>query len=252
MKKELTPEQIQSLFDFCSKHYVPYYDLQVELVDHLASKIEEIWICEPEILFEDALSKSFGEFGIYGFSKIKEKKQKELKLKYRRLLWNHILTFYKLPKIILTAALSFVIYKVCNLIPNLPLLFYIFYGLLIGFILTYLIYIYPKFFKIKPKNEMKFMCIETLRNYQASIVIFPVALINLPTQLKAFGINYHHWWLQVLFALAISGVSILIYAYYFYVPKKVIAEFYYQFPQMANSKLNDFKEIYTRSGRGFI
>jgi hypothetical protein len=37
----LNQEQIEALFRFCEKKSVRYYDLQVELVDHLAERIEE-------------------------------------------------------------------------------------------------------------------------------------------------------------------------------------------------------------------
>ena len=37
----ITEAQYESLFAFCRKHYVQYYDVQVELVDHLAAAIEE-------------------------------------------------------------------------------------------------------------------------------------------------------------------------------------------------------------------
>ena len=38
---QLTPAQIQKLYAFTIKHYVVHYDLQTELVDHLANGIEE-------------------------------------------------------------------------------------------------------------------------------------------------------------------------------------------------------------------
>ncbi len=34
--RSLTDEQVNQLFVFCRKHYVHHYDVQVELVDHLA------------------------------------------------------------------------------------------------------------------------------------------------------------------------------------------------------------------------
>jgi hypothetical protein len=33
--------QIDYLFAFCKKHYVHHYDVQVELVDHLANAVED-------------------------------------------------------------------------------------------------------------------------------------------------------------------------------------------------------------------
>ena len=40
---ELTKEQIQDLFLFTQKKMVHYYDLQIEIVDHLAEKIESLF-----------------------------------------------------------------------------------------------------------------------------------------------------------------------------------------------------------------
>lgn len=40
---KLTPEQIQELYKFTRQHYVEHYDVQTELVDHLANDIEQIW-----------------------------------------------------------------------------------------------------------------------------------------------------------------------------------------------------------------
>ena len=40
---ELTKNQIDELYKFTRKHYVYHYDVQSELVDHLANDIENIW-----------------------------------------------------------------------------------------------------------------------------------------------------------------------------------------------------------------
>lgn len=75
--RKLTDDEIERLFSFCAKHYVPEYDLQIELVDHLASGIEEQWLKNPELPFPIALNNTFDKFGIYGFGKIKSQKEKE-------------------------------------------------------------------------------------------------------------------------------------------------------------------------------
>ena len=41
MNKKLTEAQIDELFSFCKRKGVKHYDLQIELVDHLASSIEQ-------------------------------------------------------------------------------------------------------------------------------------------------------------------------------------------------------------------
>jgi len=64
---KLTPNQIQQLYKFTYQHYVEYYDVQTELVDHLANDIEQIWIEQPNLSFEQARDNSFKKFGVFGF-----------------------------------------------------------------------------------------------------------------------------------------------------------------------------------------
>jgi hypothetical protein len=71
MNKQLTEAQIESLHMFCEFHGVKYYDVQVELVDHLASAIENRWENEPNIGFEQALNDVYSAFGVGGFSKVR-------------------------------------------------------------------------------------------------------------------------------------------------------------------------------------
>jgi hypothetical protein len=104
MNRTITPEETEKLFAFCRQRFVYHYDLQVELVDHLGSSIEQQWNENPEISFEAALLNTFKKFGISGFSKIKVQKQKELARKYNRLLWKYFLEFYRWPKMLMTLA----------------------------------------------------------------------------------------------------------------------------------------------------
>ena len=55
---KLTASQIDNLFKFTCKHYVYHYDVQSELVDHLANDIESIWQETPNLSFEQARDKS--------------------------------------------------------------------------------------------------------------------------------------------------------------------------------------------------
>jgi hypothetical protein len=44
---KLSSTQIEKLYAFTRQHYVEYYDLQTELVDHLANAIEAQWEENP-------------------------------------------------------------------------------------------------------------------------------------------------------------------------------------------------------------
>ena len=104
---KLTTEQIQNLYQFTRKHYVEWYDLQSELVDHLANDIEQIWQKEPKLTFEQAKQKSFKKFGVFGFMEVVEKREVALSKRYYKMMWNELIQFFTIPKIVLTISLFF-------------------------------------------------------------------------------------------------------------------------------------------------
>ena len=48
---KLTETHIKELYTFTRQHYVYFYDVQTELVDHLANDIENIWIRKTKFIF---------------------------------------------------------------------------------------------------------------------------------------------------------------------------------------------------------
>lgn len=99
---QLTKEQIENLYAFTKKHGVKYFDLQTELVDHIANDIEHIWHLNPKLTFEQARYKATIKFGIYGFSGFVNKREKALNKKYWRLFGKFFREFFTIPKIVLT------------------------------------------------------------------------------------------------------------------------------------------------------
>jgi len=97
---KLTPTQIQRLYKFTREHFVEHYDLQTELVDHLANGIEKRWEENPKLSFKDALNREFKEFGIFGFSDVIEKHNSALSKKYLKIIFRFMREYIKLPKII--------------------------------------------------------------------------------------------------------------------------------------------------------
>lgn len=102
---ELSKEQIERLYRFTREHYVEWYDLQTELVDHLAFAIEEQWAKNPKLSFEEALQVEFKKFGVFGFMDVVEKRQTALGKKYNKIVWHHFKGFFKVPQIILTVGM---------------------------------------------------------------------------------------------------------------------------------------------------
>ncbi|MFK5957570.1 MAG: hypothetical protein QM495_01740 [Lutibacter sp.] len=111
---KLTLQQIQQLYKFTRQHYVEHYDLQTELVDHLANDIEQIWKQQPTLSFEQAKTISFKKFGVFGFMDVVGERQKAMGKKYWKIIGRFIKEWFQLPKIILTALLFLSFYPICK------------------------------------------------------------------------------------------------------------------------------------------
>lgn len=109
---KLTENQIQELYVFTRKHYVEWYDLQTELVDHLANDIETLREQNPETSFEKALDLTFKKFGVFGFADVIAKRQKALRRKYMNMSIQYLNEFFRLPKIILTVLMTLSMFKI--------------------------------------------------------------------------------------------------------------------------------------------
>jgi len=107
---KLSPTQIDRLYEFTRQHYVEYYDLQTELVDHLANAIEAQWQENPTLDFEEALQIEFKKFGVFGFMNVVEQRQAAMSKKYNKLVWQHFKAFFTIPKVMLTIGLLLVTY----------------------------------------------------------------------------------------------------------------------------------------------
>ena len=175
--KKLTNQEIEQLFAFTKKHLVEHYDVQVELVDHLANAIEAQWNENPNISFEDALQKEYKNFGVFGFSGLVKQKQASLQQHYWNIIKKEFISFFSVPKIILTIIMFYVLFKFYS---N-PKSFLYNYDLLIrfGFIaLTLGIYIHQR---VKTPKNKKFL-VNSVGNYLYGLPIF--ALFYLRTNLS--------------------------------------------------------------------
>ena len=107
----LSNEQIEKLFSFCRKHYIHYYEVQAEIVDHFADAIEKDIADNPSVSFEQALDRVYNNFGGWkGMQKIQQERQKAIGKQHAKLKREIFLSYFKPPKILLVlciAALSF-------------------------------------------------------------------------------------------------------------------------------------------------
>jgi hypothetical protein len=112
---KLTEKQINELYKFTREHYVYFYDVQSELVDHLANDIEEIWIGKPKLSFEDARDRSFKKFGIFGFMDVIDAKQKAMNKMYWKIILRFAKEWFTVPKIVITISVFFIFFMLLQI-----------------------------------------------------------------------------------------------------------------------------------------
>ena len=195
---KLTTEQIERLYQFTRQHFVEWYDLQTELVDHLANSIETQWAENPKIAFEEALKIEFKKFGVFGFMDVVEKRQAALGKKYNHLIWKHFKEFFTIPKIFLTTALVVGLFLFFKLV-----YFYEIFTIVVCAIfllmIPALIYEHKKRKKRFKKTGKKWMFEEIISGYGSfsGILMFPIQFFNifsnpnnsLPNDYALFGIS---------------------------------------------------------------
>ena len=115
---QLTEEQVGKLFDFVKSKFVRFEDLKYELVDHLASSIEDLQNQYPEMTFDKGLKETYSRFPITGFTNFVAEKQKALSRYWMRKFFSYYIEFFKLPKIILLVAIAFSVWTMFQLIPH--------------------------------------------------------------------------------------------------------------------------------------
>jgi hypothetical protein len=143
----LTEQHIENLYAFTRKHFVEYYDLQTELVDHMANDIEAIIEENPHLSFEQARDKAFKKFGVFGFMEVVEERAKVMNKKYMKLLWYYAKDWFRLPQILATLSMFLVFYTIFSF----PVSSFIFVGAFL-FLCVFLLY---KSYKINSKIKQK-------------------------------------------------------------------------------------------------
>lgn len=162
---QVTNEQINQLYLFTRQHFVEYYDLQTELVDHLANAIEEQWQTNPKRTFDEALQIEFKKFGIFGFSDVVQERHVALEKKYRKIVWSHFKTFFKLPQILGTFSAVGILYMLLKISFHKEI---IFISLLLFLLVVFFVELVRNAKKMKKRNQetgKKWLFKEILNGY---------------------------------------------------------------------------------------
>jgi hypothetical protein len=114
---KLTQDQIKELYKFTREHFVEHYDLQTELVDHLANGIEQQMALQPKMTFKEALNLEFKKFGIFGFHDVIKEKSDAMHKRYWKIFFRFYREYFKLPKVLMLFAASTLLFLVLRAMP---------------------------------------------------------------------------------------------------------------------------------------
>jgi len=176
---KLSALQIEQLYAFTRQHFVEYYDLQSELVDHLAHAIEAESAKNPALSFDEILQSEFKKFGIFGFMEVVENRQKALTRRYHKIVWKHFIEFFRLPKIAIVAVSFTIVFVGLKYIRKAPEIYAILFGILtIVLIGKFIVDNYRR--KRRQSGEKRWLFEEIISGYGsiASCFIVPIQLLS--------------------------------------------------------------------------
>ena len=216
---ELTQTNIKELYKFTRKHFVYHYDVQTELVDHLANDIENIWEEHPKLSFQDAQDKSFKKFGIFGFMDVIEAKQKQMSKRYRKILWRFFKEWFTIPKIVVTISIFFAFFMLLQI----QFSEYIFLATLLILIILEMRIVYKvrKLHKEKVVKKDKIFLLESLigdtKNGNTGFTF--MNLFNI-IHLTNFNFSALHMYWVLVISIVLTLLCILFYVSNYIIPQK--------------------------------
>jgi hypothetical protein len=232
----------------------------LELVDHIASAIEALWVTNPELPFEEAAFRIGEQFGIEpfshssynsilpsitglhfsgesGFEAIKEAKEKELRMKYERLQWKYMRDFFQLPRIILTVVIALVLFAVFRFSSDNFKPVIILMGAYMVAFFIYLTVYYPKLISLNLIAGKSFLLLNQLKSNKVSIVNtclftpFNLCLWGSLVDKHFAGNQFGDLFFDSFFAAVITFSIIIMIVTAVYIPQRIKEDFTREFPQ---------------------
>jgi hypothetical protein len=219
---ELSKEQLLQIDNYISVSGVKYYDVRTEIVDHFANILEQKLDKNPDLNFKKEIQNIHRNFSDRGFSKLLEQKTKSVSKKFYKQSLKHLITFFKIPKIIITGALFYALFLIMSLFEDKKTFFSILTGL--GFILVLLIFI-----KISVDKKLKKGLFLKLDMNTGFLQVFNLMIIcfNSITTFRSsesfFNVTYNSVQLTIFVLLILfywSGINV------YYQNKKIVKKQY--------------------------
>lgn len=194
----LSKIQLEKIRVYLDEIGFKYIDVQMEILDHVASAVEERMTEDPNLSFQDAVNQTRVSFGKAGFNKIERSIVKGLSKKYWKLFLRHFFSFFGMRHIWIVFLSGFGIYQLQNLISDQGSFFGVFFMASVVFfsILAYR--------GLKPVAYKRYMVYKISGNYAGYVGVFLMMVfqsINKPSTGLLFGLNKSYLIVSILITL---------------------------------------------------
>ena len=216
---KLTEEQITYIENYIKSFDIKYYEVYMEILDHMILSVEAILEENKEITFEDAVLKAKVDgFGKKGFRGMMDEKLKLAQNQARKQNNKMIKEYFTFPKIMMTIAV-FVGFFLFLMLFDDPRKSYVFSSATVFFIGLFQYFYFNKFLKIKKLYILKAQMI----NVGFSLFFSVFQLYNSVLVLGKETIDFNHVLMRLFmtFVFTFSLISLLV---YIEIRKKTIEE----------------------------
>lgn len=194
---KLNHEQIKIIRQFISKRGFTAIDLQLEILDHVACRLEEKMSANPSLGFSQALREAHYGFGVFGFSTMEDAMAKSLNKKYYGQIIQEGKKWVGFPSVILFAGFAFFLFNLYLSVSTTPLL------IVMGSLnLVATIWIFVRYFRLQ-KRYRKMMVMQGTNAYvfiPAIVLQYWVHIDNHATQ---------NWAWAALFTILVLGITFI-------------------------------------------
>ena len=191
--KSLTNHQVEAIRNNICKRGVETIDLEYEMVDHIATAVEEKM--DEGSSFYDAFKAVMISFGPYGMEKLQKERNKKLIREGWKLAFQYFKTYFRLPKIILTIAIVLGLYSIYTLSSNAVFIFEVLYITSVVVSLGFVVY---DSWKMRHKNFSQLLIVGRL--YYITSVL----------PLNFYGIFSNHLVYSMIGSVAFLSIHIII------------------------------------------
>ena len=217
-KAQLTDSQVEELFAYTERMHIKYKDVQFEIVDHMASGVEDTMSANKELTFSKALYDYAGILPMRFFNDLIEEKEKTLTSYWNRKFGKYLLGFLNIPRIIASIILFSALYA---LLPNINFSAFNLLIIFLIFLVIEAIWLYGN--KDIVNLDENYLVMKTFKNAVLSMAfglfMMPFCLILLEVD-KVINLP----WGYGLLSLAFTSLILFSYSVKYVFPKMLKAE----------------------------